>query len=340
MLKIDAKIADQVLVTFIRAEGGLQTQERINGRQAFLSTRSKLRGRAGDRCRVIVASENPRQTNYYVHVTEILKSGEDRTSLLQKALNAVHLGFIRGNAEIEAKVVDGLFKQFGDDKEGLLELLLDMLDSQTYPEFTRIPPTYGHYCRAINKLIDEVAGDYKIARVLYFTRAAESCMEREKAHHWAENFADAAVSNATNCPTLELVALKTRDKLNKKRRAPDSKTKRRLLDLTECYKAKFGEVRRNINVRRRIELAQDLLYEDTRGNAPEVSQLLQLAQEDARKEENAPYFKLFCYLLSTAFYALGYKRSAAWWYAQGGNPEADPDALDEIAAGILMFGYR
>lgn len=35
MLRIDAKIADQLEVTFIRAADGLQTQERINGRQAL-----------------------------------------------------------------------------------------------------------------------------------------------------------------------------------------------------------------------------------------------------------------------------------------------------------------
>jgi len=339
MLRIEAEIGDQVEVTFIKTQRGLQAQERVNNRCLYLSN-SSWRPRPGDRCRVLIASENQQKSVYHGVVAELLEGGDGSSSLLQKMLRAIHYGAKKRDALIEVKVIEGLGKRFGSDRQGLLEFLLDMLESQVYMEFTRLPSNYEPFGTVINRLITEVAADDAPLHIAYLLRSADCCMHRENGFTWAETFTDAALQlTEREAPQMEVPALEMRDELNRRRGIPESRTKRKLLDKKERY-VENRVVRRTIHPALRNELARDLMIEAPTLNAAEVIEILQAAEKVFRREDNIHHFTLFANLMSSAFHALGNSESASWWFAQAKYPHADPDALDEIAAGIRLFGRR
>lgn len=104
---------------------------------------------------------------------------------LLAALNA--LATRREHIRVEEIVVRSFRKDFGADKEGLLEALLELLEAYTFePWKNQLPSGLGHICIVIHRLISEIYQHDGVARVAKYRRAVQYL--EVHGHEWASAF--------------------------------------------------------------------------------------------------------------------------------------------------------
>ncbi|MCA9800812.1 MAG: hypothetical protein KC777_02440 [Cyanobacteria bacterium HKST-UBA02] len=155
MLNIEAKIGDTIQVTFIKADSGVQTQERINNRRAFLDRKSS-RSRPGDTCRVKIVGQNPGLTVYFVKVESVVKLGDGVSSPLEKVMEASRK---RQNHEYGLETARALCRDPGE----LLDLLSNVLDYHRHGDSFWQLPDRAPISRAVLQLIDGMSDRQKAA---------------------------------------------------------------------------------------------------------------------------------------------------------------------------------
>lgn len=161
---IEAKIGDELEVFIVPSRrGGLQTEERINRRRAFLDRGSKAR--VGDRYVVKITGENPAGTVYFVTPLEMVSAGDGKSTILQKVSATIRSG--RGHAlPDEKRNLAGLTiarQAFADDPGALLDFISRLLESVQIDEgYDHI--NYGIWAEAAKNIIEEhFSGDPKQA---------------------------------------------------------------------------------------------------------------------------------------------------------------------------------
>jgi hypothetical protein len=133
MYSLQAKIGDVVEVTLIESDSGLQTEERINDKSAFLHSKS-AGARASDRCKVKIVGQNAGRTVYFVSLVAVVQLGDGKCSILQHACNVIN-GLNSQSSNLIVSLTPGvrlLESACGDDKLRLLNLLVKLSCSYYY----------------------------------------------------------------------------------------------------------------------------------------------------------------------------------------------------------------
>jgi len=133
----NVKIGDRVTATFMNANPGLQTIQRINGRRVFLHRQLDPRAlvdekmpvvRPGDTWLVEVLDENPHKTVYFVKPLGVVRKGDGKSSLLEKVLEPTL--YVEGKQQARDATSQALMiaqHYCANDRE-LLELLTSVIE--------------------------------------------------------------------------------------------------------------------------------------------------------------------------------------------------------------------
>ncbi len=200
MLALNGTIGSKLVLTFVREDILEVSQERINGRKAYLAVDSR-RVKKGDRCLVTIVDETPDHSMYFVFVDEIIERGDGHSSLLEKVLTEVEIGSRRGEASYEQKVIARLrtLCNGGAGDATMLEVLLDILESYSVDvPHRRAELKYGHFCIVIARLIQSLFADDAEKRVDAYRRAAQYCSAKSGGRGWAESFRAVAATLKAN----------------------------------------------------------------------------------------------------------------------------------------------
>ena len=190
VLNITGQIGSQLELTFVREDGFMVSQQRINGRRAYLCVGS--RGVVtGTRCRATIVDENAKRNVFFVRVDEILEHGDGVSSHSQTAILEAEIGCRRSEQNFEQKLIARLRARCagGAGDTMMLEVLLDVLESYAGDvPHPRADLNYGHYCIAISRLINSLYADDAAKRVELYLRAARYCDANPGGREWATSF--------------------------------------------------------------------------------------------------------------------------------------------------------
>lgn len=177
-LNLEAKVGDTVVVTFMSANRGIQTIERINDRRAFLDRKSSA-ARRGDTCRVKISGQNPSGSVYFVSVEAILKTENGKASFFERILRT--LGIVEEAADYSGAdtALALIAAHFGCDEEEQLQFLLRLLKYIHVNQYTLAGITRDSFLALVDAAEDLIAKAYAAsnpwAQADSFLKLSQTC---------------------------------------------------------------------------------------------------------------------------------------------------------------------
>lgn len=158
-LNLEAKVGDTVVVTFMSANRGIQTIERINDRRVFLDRKSPA-ARRGDTCRVKITGQNPSGSVYFVSVDAILKTENGQASFFERILRTLGIVEEVANYSGADTALALIAARFGGDVEEQLQFLLRLLKYIHVNQYTLGGITRDSFLALVDAAEDLIAKAY------------------------------------------------------------------------------------------------------------------------------------------------------------------------------------
>lgn len=180
MFNIRARLGDILVVTLIaneRRPGGIQAEERVNGRRIFRLWDDK-KGKHGDRARVKIINENRASTLYHFQVVEILEEGDGDSTVFQKVRAVIdcQTGRFTYDPYGTRKGLAIAQEHFGQDDRMHLEFLINLAES--YAKEVKDAPCNLNWLQLVaivDRLLTRIPADCSIDKSGIYKRLSELC---------------------------------------------------------------------------------------------------------------------------------------------------------------------